>query len=68
MINIPAIIIFLLGVLIKLKTAFYKEGILISDQKQVILNYLLYMAVFDFFSITSIIVYEFSEILRNDKT
>lgn len=43
-----------------MKTGFYKEGILIEDQKKIIINYFLYLFVFDFLSITSIVIYEFS--------
>ena len=51
-----------------MKTGFYKEGILISNQHQIIVNYFLYHFVFDFLSIISIVIYEFSEILRDKST
>lgn len=48
-----------------MKTGFYKEGILISDQREILINYFLYIFIFDFLSIISIVIYEFSEILRD---
>ena len=54
----------MVSIFIKIKTAFYHEGVLISQQKLILRNYFIYHFIFDFLSITSIVVYEFSEILK----
>lgn len=55
---------FIVSIFVKIKTAFYHEGVLIADQMLIIKHYLLYNFLFDFLSIVSICMYEFSEILK----
>lgn len=58
LINIPAIIIFCAGILVKLNTAYYKDGILIIEPSQIRSTYVKKQLVFDLISIFSIIIYE----------
>jgi hypothetical protein len=55
--NIISIILFIIGIVVKIKTSYYKEGILISNQWKIIMNYLTYEAFFDIPSMAAIIVY-----------
>lgn len=68
MINFPAIVILLVGIIIRFKTAYYQEGVLISDPKKVRNNYLKGPFFVDVASIFVICVYEFAEVLsQHDK-
>ena len=59
LINIPAIVVLLGSMLVKVNTGYYTEGVIISDPVLVRRHYIRKYLLLDLISILAILVYEF---------